>query len=98
MSGVLLTPEQQAVLYCVATIAERPAMKLTCRDEPGNIVWINNLAVMHRRDRYVDHPDPAKARLLHWMWSNRRGDHLALPEHAAFRSGIRGPAATMGVG
>ncbi len=98
MSGVPFSAEEQAALDCMEAIAERPDMKLTFRTELGDIVWVNNLAVMHRRDRYVDHPDPTKARRLYRMWLNRRGDHPAIPEHAALRAGIRGPVATIGVG
>ncbi len=98
MSGLPLSTEEQAALDCVEAIAERPDMKLTFRTEPGDVVWVNNLAVMHRRDRYVDGPDPAKARRLYRMWLNRRGDHTVIPEHAALRAGIRGPVATIGVG
>ena len=98
MSGEPFTPEERAALECVETIAERPDMKLTFRTEPGDIVWVNNLAVMHRRDHYVDHPDPAQARRLYRMWLNRRGHHPVIPEHAALRAGIRGPAATIGIG
>ena len=98
MSGVPFTVEEQAALHCVETIAERPDMKLTFRTEPGDVVWVNNLAVMHRRDHYVDDPDPAKARRLYRMWLNRRGDHPVIPEHAALRAGIRGPVATIGIG
>ncbi len=98
MSGVPFSAEEQAAIDCVEAIAERPDMKLAFRTEPGDIVWVNNLAVMHRRDRYVDHPDPAKARRLYRMWTNRRGEHPAIPEHAALRAGIRGPVATIGVG
>lgn len=98
MSGVPFSVEEQAAIDCIETLAERPDMKLSFRTEPGDIVWVNNLAVMHRRDRYVDHPDPAKARRLYRMWLNRRGDHPVIPEHAALRAGIRGPAPTIGVG
>ena len=98
MSGEPLSAEEQAALDCVEAIAERPDMKLTFRTEPGDIVWVNNLAVMHRRDRYVDHPDPSKARRLYRMWLNRRDHHPVIPEHAALRAGIRGPVATIGVG
>lgn len=98
MSGASFSTEEQAALDCVEAIAERSDMKLSFRTEPGDIVWVNNLAVMHRRDRYSDHPDPAKARRLYRMWLNQRGDHPVIPEHAALRAGIRGPVATIGVG
>ena len=98
MSGEPLAAEEQVALEQVEAIAERPDIKLTFRTEPGDVVWVNNLAVMHRRNRYVDDPDPARARRLYRMWLNRRGQHPVIPEHAALRTGIRGPAATIGIG
>lgn len=98
MSGVPFTAAEQAALDCVEALAERSDMKLTFRTEPGDVIWVNNLAVMHRRDHYVDHADPAKARRLYRMWLNRSGDHPVVAEHAALRAGIRGPVATIGVG
>ena len=58
MSGTPFTDAEQAALDAVDEIAERPGMQLQASQQPGDVVWVNNLAVMHRRDRYVDHDDP----------------------------------------
>ena len=60
------------------------------------MVWVNNLAVMHRRERYVDHDDSAQRRLLYRMWLNDREPAAVIAEHAMLRVGIRGPEPTIG--
>ena len=96
MSGVPLTAAEQAALTCLEGIAERDDVKLTAHSQPGDVVWVNNLAVMHRRAKYEDDPDPSRRRLLYRMWLNRRDPQLVIPEHAALRAGIRGPERTIG--
>jgi hypothetical protein len=94
MSETPFTEAEQAALTCVEDIAERDDMKLTARSQPGDVVWVNNLSVMHRRARYED--DPARRRLLYRMWNNRRDPQPVVVEHAALRGGIRGPRPTVG--
>ena len=96
MSGVPFTDAEQAALDAVDEIAERPGMQLQATQQPGDVVWVNNLAVMHRRERYVDHDDPAQRRLLYRMWLNDREPAPVITEHAMLRAGIRGPEPTIG--
>jgi hypothetical protein len=96
MSGTPFTDAEQAALDAVDEIAERPGMQLLVSQLPGDVVWVNNLAVMHRRDRYVDHDDPTQRRLLYRMWLNDREPAPVITEHAMLRAGIRGPKPTVG--
>ena len=92
VSGNAFSPAEQAALEAFEEIAERPDMKLSFQMEPGDMLWINNFAVMHRRDAYEDDPDPAKQRMLFRMWLNL---HLAppiAPALAGIRRGFAGPA------
>ena len=80
MSGTPFTEAEQAALDAVDEIAERPSMQLQASQQPGDVVWVNNLAVMHRRERYVDHDDPAQRRLLYRMWLNNREPAAVIAE------------------
>jgi len=91
MSGIPMTQEEKAAMDCVEEIAERPDMKLSFMQQPGDMIFLNNLAVMHQRQKYEDHPDAAKKRLLFRMWLNFHDAPPVVPEHAAIRNGIRGP-------
>ena len=94
-SGVPMSPEEVAALDCLETFANDPDFALRFMLREGDVVFIHNLGVMHRRDRYVDHPDPEKQRLFYRMWANLRGERELVPEHAALRAGIRGPQAAI---
>jgi hypothetical protein len=96
MSGTPFTDAEQAALDAVDEIAERPGMQLQATQQLGDVVWVNNLAVMHRRERYVDDDDPAQRRLLYRMWLNDREPAQVIAEHAMLRAGIRGPEPTIG--
>ena len=47
-----LTPQQREALEVVEAIARATELKITTR--PGDLHFINNLAVLHRRDEFVD--------------------------------------------
>ncbi|KAF8419300.1 hypothetical protein EV426DRAFT_615762 [Tirmania nivea] len=56
-----LTPAQERALRVVQKIAEEVCTPISI--EAGDIVFINNRAVLHARSSYVDHsPDPASKR------------------------------------
>lgn len=90
-SGVPLSREAVEALDCLEAIANHPDFHLRFALGAGDVVFIHNLSVMHRRDRYTDHPDPGKQRRFYRMWTNLRGAHEIVPEHAALRAGVPGP-------
>ena len=82
---------ERGALACVEEIANRPDMQLTFKQEPGDVIFVNNLAVMHRREKYYDPVDGGNKRMLYRMWINlHQAGNRAAP-HAGLRRGIRGP-------
>ena len=71
-------------------IANRDDMALRFDLREGDVLFLHNHSVMHRRTRYVDDPDPGKQRLFYRMWANLREGHSLDPTHASLRAGIRG--------
>jgi len=64
--------------------------QLTFKQEPGDVLFINNMAVMHRRDKYVDAENETQKRMLYRMWINLHKAQPVVAQHAALRRGIRG--------
>ena len=91
VSGQAFTDAERDALACLEGIANDPEMQLTFRQEPGDVIFINNLAVMHRRDKYYDAADSQQKRMLYRMWINLRDARPVIGQHAALRRGIRGP-------
>lgn len=93
VSGQGFSDAEQSALACIEALANRPEMQLTFKQEPGDVVFINNLAVMHRREKYQDAEDAAQKRMLYRMWINLHRARPVISQHAALRKGIRGPRA-----
>lgn len=91
VSGQAFSDDERAALACVEEIANRPDMQLTFNQEPGDVLFINNLAVMHRREKYFDAEDAEQKRMLYRMWINLHETQPLVSAHAALRRGIRGP-------
>lgn len=62
------TAMQREALLAVQDIANRPELMLTMNFEEGDIQLINNHVMMHAREAYEDHPEPARQRHLLRMW------------------------------
>ena len=92
VSGQSFSDAERDALACVEAVANRPDMQLTFKQQPGDVLFINNLAVMHRRERYHDAPDEAQKRMLYRMWINLHEPQSVIAKHAALRRGIRGPS------
>jgi alpha-ketoglutarate-dependent taurine dioxygenase len=91
VSGNDMSGSEAAALACLEEIAERPDMKLSFRQQPGDVLFVHNMGVMHRRDRYEDDPDPALRRRLYRMWTDLHEPRDVAPEFATLRRGIPGP-------
>ena len=66
----------------VQSLSNDPSIHLTMDFQPGDIQLINNYAVLHAREGYADHSDPAQRRHLLRLWlASERG--WPLP-HAMF--------------
>lgn len=73
-----LTPRQIEALDAVETIAKATQMEIQTR--PGDIHFINNLAILHRREGFVNGQAPSEKR--HLVRMRVRNDKLgwSLPE------------------
>ena len=94
-TGATMDLAARAALDRLEEIAERPEMRIRFTMQPGDVLWVHNLAVMHRRDRYDDAPDPGQRRLFYRMWTNLHEPRDIVPEYKALRQGIRGPSPTI---
>ena len=92
VSGQSFSQAERDALACVEAVANHPDMQLTFKQEPGDVLFINNLAVMHRREKYHDAEDEAQKRVLYRMWINLHRSQPVIPQHNALRRGIRGPS------
>lgn len=95
VSGEGFSAAERAALTCVEAVANQSDMQLTFVQQPGDILFINNLAVMHRRDKFFDSANPNEKRSLYRMWINLRNGQPVVPAHAGLRRGIRGPSPTI---
>ena len=91
MSGQAYNDAEREALECIERLANDPDLQLTFKQQPGDVIFINNLAVMHRREKYHDTSDPTQNRALYRMWINLHQQRSVVPQHAALRKGIRGP-------
>ncbi len=63
-----LTAEQHEALALYEAIANDPALYLDMDFQPGDVQWLRNCFVLHKRTAYEDHPEPARKRHLLRLW------------------------------
>jgi hypothetical protein len=63
-----LTPEQDELLRLYEKTANDPKLYLDMEFEPGDIQWLKNSVILHKRTAYEDHEDPEKQRYLLRLW------------------------------
>lgn len=66
--GISLTAGQREALEVFEAIADRPDVRLDFMLEPGEAAFFNNCLVLHTRNAFEDHPDPALRRHLMRLW------------------------------
>ncbi|RIT41612.1 hypothetical protein D2E80_23250 [Mycobacteroides abscessus] len=79
-----LTNEQLQALALAETIANDPAFHIEMQFAPGDVQLLNNTTVLHSREQYTDHDDPALRRHLLRLWLT--SDTAAT--HEILRNGI----------
>lgn len=81
-----LTPAQLYALQEVSKSAARAELQLTLNK--GDILFFNNLALLHRRDRYQDDENSSRHMVRLWLRSQKLGwaipDVLLPPWEAAY--------------
>jgi hypothetical protein len=70
-----LTSEQHELLKLYEQTANRPDLFLDMHFEPGDIQWLKNSVILHKRTEYEDFPEPERRRHLLRLW-------LAAPDFA----------------
>ena len=63
-----LTPEQIEAVELLEAIANDPAFFLEMDFQPGDVQFLNNARILHAREAYEDHDDPAERRHLLRLW------------------------------
>ena len=63
-----LTAEQIEAMDFLEAVAEEPHLAYHFRQEPGDVLLLNNWVTLHRRSAFVDHEDPAEKRCLFRAW------------------------------
>ncbi len=90
-----MTAKQREALDLVEEIAAEPAMHLRFRQEPGDILLLNNWVTYHRRTEFENAPDPAQHRHILRIWlsppNNRPLAHWFEANYGATQAGaVRG--------
>lgn len=75
-AGEPLTPAQVEALDLFDQLASSPELRLVFRMASGDLLWVNNIKVLHARTQFVDHPEPLPPRHLFRLW-------LAAPDGVA---------------
>lgn len=81
--GPVMSALQREALDYVEQLAGDPAMHARFRQQPGDIVLLNNWVTFHRRDEFVDHENPARKRLLLRVWLSVPNSRAVDPRFAA---------------
>ncbi len=63
-----LRPEQREAMDFLEEVAGDPALHVRFRQDPGDILFLNNWVTLHRRTGFEDHEDPAEKRCLFRLW------------------------------
>jgi alpha-ketoglutarate-dependent taurine dioxygenase len=63
-----LTDAQREVLALYEATANDPTLYLDMDFQPGDVQWLRNCFVLHKRTAYEDHPEPERKRHLLRLW------------------------------
>lgn len=85
-----LTASQQEALDLLDATCADPAMHFTFRQNRGDLLFLNNWVVLHRREEFTDDPDPARRRHLLRMWLSPPNSRPIDPAFADNYGDVRG--------
>lgn len=63
-----LSTAQIEAMDFLEAVAEEPDISHRFRQEPGDVLLLNNWVTLHRRSAFVDHEDPTERRCLFRAW------------------------------
>jgi len=79
-----LSRTQHALLDAFERIANDPKLYLDMHFRPGDVQWIRNAFVLHKRTAYADHPEPGRKRHLLRLWLSAPGIDDAMPRFTGY--------------
>jgi hypothetical protein len=90
-----MSERQRDALDFLEQVAEEPTLRVRIRQQPGDILLLNNWVTFHRRTEFEDFPDPARRRDILRVWlsvpNSRPIDPLFRDNYGATQAGaIRG--------
>jgi alpha-ketoglutarate-dependent taurine dioxygenase len=87
-----MTDAQHEALNYLEQVADRPDMHVQFKQEPGDILLLNNWVTLHRRTAFEDHDDAAMKRHILRIWlsvPNSRPLHpLFVDNYGAIEAGV----------
>ena len=92
MAGLPLSPVEVEALDLFDEVIHLPELRLDMMLEPGDMQFANNYAVLHSRNGFEDHDDPALRRKLLRLWVKMPNARELAPEFPG-RNGFPAPAA-----
>lgn len=63
-----LTPEQTEAISTIEQLANDPRFYLDMIFQPGDVQWLKNAAILHKRTAYEDYAEPDRKRHLIRLW------------------------------
>jgi alpha-ketoglutarate-dependent taurine dioxygenase len=80
-----MTPKQREALDMLEQVARDPDIHMRLRQEPGDLLFINNFAVLHSREAFQDPPGlpVAQRRLLLRLWLSIPNNRPLPPAYAS---------------
>ncbi len=100
-----MTTEQSEALDVLEELSSDPSLHVTFRQDPGDMLFLNNWVTFHRREAFEDHDEPALRRHLLRIWLAVPNSRPLAPEFAAnfgsteagaIRGGMKPSASTNG--
>ncbi|MFO0996737.1 MAG: TauD/TfdA family dioxygenase [Alphaproteobacteria bacterium] len=88
--SVPLTAEEESALDAFDEVAARPDMHVEFLLEPGEVVFFNNLTVLHARTAFENAPGPDSKRLILRLWLAVPGGRPTAPEIQIYSTGPEG--------
>ena len=90
-----MTDRQREALDFLESVAAEPEMHVTFRQEPGDILFLNNWVTLHRRTAFEDYEEPERRRHILRVWlsmpNSRPLDPMFAGNYGATEAGaIRG--------
>jgi alpha-ketoglutarate-dependent taurine dioxygenase len=73
LAGVSLDAQGEAALNELDRVMEQPEMRMDFHFEAGQIQFVNNRQIGHKRTAFQDWPEPDRKRHLVRLWLRDRG-------------------------